>query len=387
MKNQYLLLITLFVFAFTYSNAQIVDIPDANFKYALVNFDCADLGNGYMEDVDINNDGEIQLSEAEEVLLLDVSSNNIASIEGIQYFTILSWLSCNSNNLTNLNLSQNPNIYFLDCSYNLISDLDFSQNLNLDTLYCNNNVLTSLENIQSPFVRYLRCQENQIENLDISYITNLEHLSCYYNQILNLDLTQNPNLTFSNIGGNQITDLDLSQNFNLEYFYCSANPLVNLDVSQNPNLKALVLTNNLLINLNIQNGNNTNLESFWAFGNPDLVCIQVDDENYANSQECNLNPPYNGWCKDDWAEYSEECELGLEGTAQINFTIYPNPTQDVLNIESQLPIETLKIYNLQGQLIKEDSNSSVDVSQLTTGLYFIQLSVDGKTSTKKFIKE
>ena len=41
----------------------------------------------------------------------------------------------------------------------------------------------------------------------------------------------------------------------------------------------------------------------------------------------------------------------LEVSTQLY--IYPNPTQDILFIESQQPIETMKIYNLQGRLIKE----------------------------------
>jgi len=70
-----------------------------------------------------------------------------------------------------------------------------------------------------------------------------------------------------------------------------------------------------------------------------------------------------------------------------NFSFYPNPTQDVLFIESQEPIEIVKIYSLQGQLIIEGSSNRVDVSQLTTGLYFVQVSSNDKTSTKRFIKE
>ncbi len=41
---------------------------------------------------------------------------------------------------------------------------------------------------------------------------------------------------------------------------------------------------------------------------------------------------------------------------------------------------------MQGQLVKAVSSSSVDVSSLTKGLYFAQVSIEGKTLTKKFIK-
>jgi len=88
---------------------------------------------------------------------------------------------------------------------------------------------------------------------------------------------------------------------------------------------------------------------------------------------------------------SQKCDGCVLSADDINresyISIYPNPTQDILNIESQQQIETVKIYSLQGQLIKESSKSSLDVSQLTAGLYFVQVTIEGKIITKKFIKE
>ena len=77
----------------------------------------------------------------------------------------------------------------------------------------------------------------------------------------------------------------------------------------------------------------------------------------------------------------------LDNDISTGINIYPNPTQEILYIESQEPIETIKIYNLQGQLIREDSSNRIDVSQLNVGLYFLQATIDGKTITNKFIKK
>lgn len=446
MKNNYIITL-LFITAIT--QAQIVDIPDANFKNALVNTDCVDTnGDGYGDDdADTNDDGEIQLSEAEAVLWLKVSFRNITLLEGVQSFTNLETLICYSNglnsldfaqnndlvelvcysnNLTSLNITQNVNLEKLICYDNQLSSLDVSQNINLEELVCfSNQQLTSLNVTQNVNLLKLNCAGNSITNLDLTQNTNLQELVCDNNQLTNLDITQNINLEELVCGGNpltsidvtqninlnklvcifnQLTSLDLSQNNNLSYLscrnnqlthldvyqnnnlkelFCNNNQLASLDVSQNMNLEELFCNNNQLVNLNIKNGNNTNMPRMWSHNNLNLVCIQIDDDT-ATYPECTST---SGWCKDDWAEYNEECELGIEGNSIISFSIYPNPTQDVLNIASQQPIETVKIYNLQGQLIKEGSSNRVDVSQLNTGLYFIQLSVDGKTVTKKFIKE
>ena len=82
-------LLLIFILAYEVSNAQIVNIPDPNFKTALID-----------EGVDTNNDGEIQVSEAEAVLSLNVSNRAISSLEGIQSFINLEDLFCSNNELS-----------------------------------------------------------------------------------------------------------------------------------------------------------------------------------------------------------------------------------------------------------------------------------------------
>ena len=72
--------------------------------------------------------------------------------------------------------------------------------------------------------------------------------------------------------------------------------------------------------------------------------------------------------------------------------LYPNPAQNKFSIESDLSLDTIKIYNQLGQLVEKfdvkDTQSSYDISTLSTGLYFIELSsVDGKKSVRKIIKK
>ena len=79
-----------------------------------------------------------------------------------------------------------------------------------------------------------------------------------------------------------------------------------------------------------------------------------------------------------------------------NFTIskvklYPNPTSNVLNIESLGTIQTISVYNVLGQeVINKALNSastSLDVSSLNSGIYVVKTVVDGVTSSTKFIKQ
>jgi hypothetical protein len=327
------------------AQAQIVNIPDANFKNALVNNLCVDADeDGIFEsDVDINNDGEIQVSEAELVIKLKVEYDEISSLEGIQSFSNLKSLQCKFNELTSLDLSQNP-------------DLEI-----------------------------LTCYRNQLTNLNVSQNPNLIILSCGNNQLTNLDVTQNPNLRILYCRVNQISHLNVSQNFELEELRCSLNQLTSIDVTQNQNLKLLGCSDNQLTSLNINNGNNPNIDLIYTKNNPNLFCISVDDFEYANNQICNETDW--SWCKDIWTEYSEECILGIPELNSIGINIFPNPVKDVLYITSETPFDILKIYNLQGQLINETKNNQIDVSLFSSGLYFTSIVINGKNIVKKFIKD
>src|SRR5690606_6457646 len=74
-----------------------------------------------------------------------------------------------------------------------------------------------------------------------------------------------------------------------------------------------------------------------------------------------------------------ECEF----SKNLNLQVYPNPatTEVNLTIPNNETIESIKIYNQNGQLIKQitkPDKSSINVSDLITGLYFIR--TDCKTT-------
>lgn len=112
-------LFTFFSFICT-TNAQIVTIPDPNFKAKLI-------ANG----VDTNADGEIQESEALNVTGLYLDNANISSLQGIQSFSNATSLWCSYNPLTEINLcgtaiavvfcNDNPNLTTINLKNNVIS--------------------------------------------------------------------------------------------------------------------------------------------------------------------------------------------------------------------------------------------------------------------------
>lgn len=72
-----------------------------------------------------------------------------------------------------------------------------------------------------------------------------------------------------------------------------------------------------------------------------------------------------------------------------NFTIYPNPTSDVLNINLQenLQLQKVSIYSTLGQLIKSDTKNEMNISELQSATYYVEVVTDKGKATKTIIKE
>ena len=104
MKKLYTLLVVVLI-GFV-GKAQIVNIPDANFKAKLLaasaTASIAYNSTGTKIKIDTNSDGNIQISEALLVYQLIVSSSNIVNLTGIESFTNLTKLDCSYNQLTSL---------------------------------------------------------------------------------------------------------------------------------------------------------------------------------------------------------------------------------------------------------------------------------------------
>ncbi len=75
----------------------------------------------------------------------------------------------------------------------------------------------------------------------------------------------------------------------------------------------------------------------------------------------------------------------------INFQLSPNPASDMVNLSAASNIENATLYNIAGQELSvstfDSRNASLDISQLSKGLYVLKVSIDGHTNTYKLIKK
>jgi len=196
MRKFYFLVLGLLIFSGV--KAQIVNIPDANFKANLLaaksfNSIAKDLSGNFFK-IDANNDSQIQESEALQVGYLSVSKANISSILGIEKFTNLQSLDCSYNKLATLDLSGLTSLQSLDCSYNQFTSLDVSSLTNLQKLVCKYNQLTSLDVSGLTNLQRLFCNYNQLTTLDISGLANLLALDCSINSLTSINASGLTNL-------------------------------------------------------------------------------------------------------------------------------------------------------------------------------------------------
>jgi Leucine-rich repeat (LRR) protein len=280
--------------------AQIVNIPDANFKAKLLaaninNPIAYDFNNNPMK-IDVNNNNEIEVSEALLVKILNVESSNIGNLIGLTSFLNLNVFTCSNNLITNLDVAGLNNLTTLYCDGNQLITLNVFNLLNLLDLRCNGNQITSLSINNLNNLSYLDCSANQITSLDVnglaslstlicsynpnltslnlsnlsnlsmvwcnnsninslnlSGLTSLTSLNCGWNYIQNLPLTGLTNLQFLDFAKNQITTINLSGLTNLKKLNCSLNQIQSLDVNTLLALEELVCFNNQISTLEVNN--------------------------------------------------------------------------------------------------------------------------------------
>ena len=167
--------------------------------------------------------GRLTSSECNAVTEIDVSSQEIDDLRGVEYFTKLTKLTASQNLLTKLDVSQNTALTYLDCANNQLTKLDVTNNTK---------------------VIYLGINNNQLTDVDLSKNTALNYLDCFYNQLKELDLSNNKALGTVYCFKNQLSSLNVSGCTALSCLVCNENQLTELDVSKNKELNSLSIFSN-----------------------------------------------------------------------------------------------------------------------------------------------
>lgn len=272
-------------------NAQTVTIPSPTLRTILLNYDCAtfDEAGTVYGDVDTNNDGLIQVSEAEAVLSLSISNvggslpfPSIGSLEGLSAFTNLKKLGFLSldalSSITNDDIPDSLEELYVNAINNFIGEINLNGHSNIQKF-----ITEGVTNMNT--VNFSNCTSmeeinirSDINDINVTGCSSLSLLEVGYNELTTLDLTGCTSLLILGAAGNHFETLDLSM--------MSGNTTIY--VSENPYLKTL----------NIKNGE---ADFISVYDTPllEYVCIDEIDAIYFDYLATSTDLPafhYNTYC-------------------------------------------------------------------------------------------
>jgi hypothetical protein len=119
---------------------------------------------------------------------------------------------------------------------------------------------------------------------------------------------------------------------------------------------------------------------WWAQGKDEAMLRIVATENNGTPQIRSI-------------EY-QDIYLGLDASTEENtfeFNLVPNPTNNLISIESDVAIEQIKVIGLDGSIVSKQnannvSKAVIEISMLKSGVYFVEVSSGKFTATQKLIK-
>lgn len=229
----------------------IIEIPDEHFKHALVSTNSIDTNGDKVgdSDIDLNNDGEIQRSEAEAVESLILAFNHgeilrFVDLSGIENFINLKSLKIPG--IGGFYGDRNPSSEMITYDFTALKKLEFLETYDLASNFFDAFDLSGLDRLKEVrlimnrpnfYPENFRIPENYIE-VNFEGCTSLTTLKIE-NSFLKIDFCQIPSL--------KILDMSYLEGGEPEVFdfHCLTN-LEWLDISEN-SIKTLILKNSSVL--------------------------------------------------------------------------------------------------------------------------------------------
>jgi len=247
--------------------------------------------------------------------------------------------------------------YVYDANNNIISE--YIKQWNFETEEWDNHGLTSYTFDESG---------NQTLMLNQSWNKGLESWVGVYNHITEYD--ENGNKTLKR---NQLWDdfEGVWDNTSQEIF----------EYDENDNL-----TQHIKQNWNRSDNNWENFsQDFYIYDENNNITQHIDYYWNNDNAEWNIQDKYDYF----WSEYNTTEILDINST---DFKLYPNPATNKMTIltNNKTPIYNFNIFSISGKFIKSgilNMNNEVNITNLKSGIYFINIQYDEIKTSLKFIKK
>jgi hypothetical protein len=296
---------------------------------------------------------------------LELDNMGITTMKGLHAFVNLTQLTISNNELSELNVRNNPLLEYLDCSNNQLAELDVST---CSTMY------------------YLDCGGNSLNSLALQNNTSLEDLHIHNNPDLhevcvwkmpfppegvNIDTAGSSNVSFKDCAGPNLTALILAQD-SVEAT-SSENGIIYLvpkNTPRNLSMIRLVYIDSVTVMANTPVNiarSVLDIGEYWLYARDTL-------ENLSEHKALIITDI-----------------IGLKNYKPSHVRLYPNPTNTLITVESVgSDLSSIEIVFLNGQLIfsekLEGTSHQLDLSSFQKGIYFITIRSKQCVTTRKIVK-
>ncbi len=352
-----------------------------------------------LEDINCSNNQitNLQVTNLIQLKSIKASFNNLTSLN-LNGLINLETLLVHNNNLTSLELNNVPNLTTLKISENQFLELDLSVTPNIKYVICHDNFINNLVVENLPELIELFAGNNQISSINLNGLSNLRFLSLYGNQLAEIDINNLSSLSLFEIGLNPITSLNVDGLNSLGYVNCSSTLIKQFDGSQSGILQLFCQNNPLLTTINVKNNIHSYSDPdmlFFAFNFNELPLLESICMD--NSEIYNLNYTNYNYNNEVVIYTGENCDILTDVPPMNNkdFTfsqwkIFPNPTENDVNIqvENDVIVYQIIVFTTLGQQIKKTINSStIDLSELSSGVYGLEVSSSSGKFYHKVIRK
>jgi hypothetical protein len=134
----------------------------------------------------------------------------------------------------------------------------------------------------------------------------------------------------------------------------------------------------------IDNGSSDNC----GISNMEISQTQFTDEHIGDNVVTLTVTDNNGNTSSCDAIVTVDAGLGVEEVSLKSLNIYPNPSEDIINISGNFSELSFTIYDLLGKKIDQGKTiNTINISSLNNGVYLIEFSTGNKKTLRKIIKK
>ncbi|SNR65924.1 Por secretion system C-terminal sorting domain-containing protein [Lutibacter agarilyticus] len=90
----------------------------------------------------------------------------------------------------------------------------------------------------------------------------------------------------------------------------------------------------------------------------------------------------------DWVSLTNQATASVQDVFKSSLSVYPNPTKNLISVKSKdIKIESVEVFNMLGKSILKGSlvNETIDVSNLTPGVYMLKVNSETSSSTRRIV--